>query len=205
MEQIYKEFVISFFNRTLLAFGDRSEAVGWTAGGQHIRYGDLIKTDRDIRGKEILDYGCGKGDFYHFLKSRSIPVSYTGFDINEGMIELARNKYPECTFEVFDVEEDTLTEDFDFIFLCGVFNLKIAGIDETIRSVLRKLFEHCRSTLVFNGLSAHNPRKAFDLHYAAPGELVEFAQQNLSPHVALRQGSIPYDFLLFVDRHRLRD
>jgi SAM-dependent methyltransferase len=200
MDTVYKEYVISFFNRTLRAFGDRSEAVGWAAGGQLVRYRDLLETGHDISGKKVLDYGCGKGDFYGFLKDRNIPVSYTGFDINENMINLARMKYPECMFHVLDIEEDTLSEDFDFIFLCGVFNLKIAGIDETIRTVLKKLFGHCRSTLVFNGLSAHNPRKAFDLHYVSPDDMVEFARQNLSPHVSLRQGSIPHDFTLFVDR-----
>jgi SAM-dependent methyltransferase len=196
MENIYKEYVISFFNRTLRSFGDRSEAVGWSAEGQCIRYGDLVDTGRDILGKKVLDYGCGKGDFYRFLKNRSIPVSYTGFDINESMIKLAGKKYPECVFKVFDIEEDALTEEFDYIFLCGVFNLKIPGIDKTIRTVLKKLFERCRSTLVFNGLSADDPRKAFDLHYVSPGDMVEFAIQNLS----LRQGSIPYDILLFVDK-----
>lgn len=201
MEHLYKEFVLSYFNRTLQIFGDKSEAVGWTAGRQLIRYRDMLETGRDIRGKEILDYGCGKGDFYGFLKDRNIPVSYTGFDINENMINLARIKYPECMFHVLDIEEDALSEDFDFIFLCGVFNLKIAGIDETIRTVLKKLFEHCRSTLIFNGLSAHSPRKAFDLHYVSPDDMVEFARQNLSPYVELREGSIPHDIFLFVDRH----
>ncbi|RJQ14406.1 MAG: class I SAM-dependent methyltransferase [Nitrospiraceae bacterium] len=201
MENIYKEYVISHYNRTLQLFGDRPDAVGWSSEGQLARFGDLIKTGHDIRGKKVLDYGCGKGDFYRFLKSRDIAVSYTGFDINEKLINLAKSKYPECRFEVFDIEEDTLTEDFDFIFLCGVFNLRMAGLDETVRGVLKKLFKHCRLTLCFNGLSAHTPRKAFDLHYIYPEDMVEFARQDLSPHVALGQGSIPHDIILFIHKN----
>lgn len=201
MEELCKEYVISYFDRTLRAFGDRPEAVGWSASRQLTRYGNLLETGHDIRGKKVLDYGCGKGDFYGFLRSMDISVSYTGFDINENLIDLARSKYPECRFEIFDAERDTLTETFDFIFLCGVFNLKVEGLNNTIRNVLKSLFEHCESTLAFNGLSAHTPDKAYDLHYVSPEDMVEFARQNLSPHVVLRQGTIPHEFFIFINRY----
>jgi len=199
MENLSKEYVLSYFNNTLLRFGDNPEAVGWSAERQLIRYGDLLATGHDISGKKLLDYGCGKGDFYRFLKNRDISVSYTGVDINENLISLARGKYPEVRFEIFDAERAVLREDFDFIFLCGVFNLKVAGLDETIRTVLKRLFEHCRSMLIFNGLSAHAPRKSYELHYIYPEELAEFARQTLSSRVTLRQGNIPHEFTLFVD------
>ena len=42
MESIHKEYVISYFNRTLSSFGDRPEAAGWSAGRQTIRYSDHV-------------------------------------------------------------------------------------------------------------------------------------------------------------------
>jgi SAM-dependent methyltransferase len=200
MESIYKDYVISYFNKTLQSFGDRPEAVGWSTDGQLSRFNDLLETGHDISGKKVLDYGCGKGDFYRFLKERNITVSYTGYDINENLISLAMSKYPECRFEVFDIEKDTLDEEFDFIFLCGVFNLRIAGLDNTIKKVIKRLFERCRSTLCFNGLSAHNPRKAFDLHYIYPEDLIEFALQNLSSNITLGHESLQHEFTLFIHR-----
>ena len=198
MEELYKEYVISFFDKTLQLHGDRPEGVGWSQKGQQFRFEDLLSIDNDIRGKKVLDYGCGKGDLYQFLKDENIPVSYTGFDINQNLISMAGSKFPEAEFRVFDIEEESLNEDFDYIFLCGVFNLKVAGIDETIRNVLKKLFEHCNIALAFNALSGHCLNKDFQLHYVSPGEIQEFALEELSPYAFLKEGGNSDDFTMFV-------
>jgi len=202
MDDLYKEYVISFFDKMLQMHGDRPEALRFSAKGQLIRYEALLEIGTEISGKRVLDYGCGKGDFYQFLKDKNIPVSYTGLDINENLIGIARRKFPECEFRAFDIEEDTLKEDFDYIFLCAVFNLQIEGLDETIRNVLKRLFDHCSTTLAFNALSAHDPNKDFQLHYVCPEDLREFALKNLSPYVLLKQGRIPYDFTVFINREK---
>jgi|SRR3990172_5263864 len=199
MDELAREYVISFFDRNLLLHGDRPEAVRWTAKGQLLHYQALLDIG-DIEGSRVLDFGCGKGDFYQFLKERGIRVDYTGYDINAGLISLAAGKYPEGHFRVFDSEKDEIGEDFDYIFLCGVFNLKVQGLDETIRNTLTKLFIRCRAALAFNALSSHNPRKDFELNYLSPEEMFHFAVKNLSPHVSLRHDRIPYDFTMFVYR-----
>lgn len=197
MYEISKEYVISFFDKRLLLHGDRPEAVGWSSKGQILRFQAMLDAG-DINNNKILDFGCGKGDLYRFLKDIGIQAEYTGFDINEKLISLARLKYPECDFRVFDIDKDVLYEDFDYIFLCGVFNLELAGTDETIRNTLSTLFKHCRKALAFNALSSHDPRKDFELHYVSPEELLDFALKNLSPHVSFRHDRIPYDFTMFV-------
>jgi SAM-dependent methyltransferase len=198
MDDLSKEYVVSFFSRTLHMYGDSPEAVKWSPRGQKLRFECLLEIDHDISGKKILDYGCGKGDFYQFLRDKNIPVDYTGFDINENLISLAAGKFPECRFSVFDVEKDSLNEDFDYIFLCGVFNLKLEGLVETIENVLARLFKHCRIALAFNALSSHEPHKVSELHYLSPEHMLEFAAQNLSPFVSLVHDRVPYDFSLFV-------
>lgn len=198
MDELSKEYVISLFNKNLMMHGDRPEAVGWTQEGQERRFECLLDVDDDICGRKILDYGCGKGDFYQYLKDRDIPVRYTGFDINANLVSLAAAKYPECRFSVFDIQIDSLNEDFDYIFLCGVFNLKLEGLEETIHTVLKKLFKHCKIALVFNALSDFNPGKSYELHYLSPGNIMEFAIKNLSPYVSLIHDRMPYDFTMFV-------
>lgn len=202
MEELYKEYVISFFDKLLQMHGDRPEALRYSAKGQLLRYEALLGIDTDISGKKVLDYGCGKGDFYQFLKNKNIPVSYTGFDINENLISIAKRKFPESEFKTFDIEKDILTEDFDYIFLCAVFNLKIERLDEMMQNVLKRLFDHCRTALAVNALSAHDPNKDFQLHYVYPEDLLAFALTNLSPYAVLKQGSIPYDFTLFISREK---
>jgi SAM-dependent methyltransferase len=198
MDELSKEYVISFYNNTLQLHGDRPEAVRWTSSGQAEHYRCLLEISKRIDGKKILDYGCGKGDFYQFLKENNLSVHYTGFDINEGLISLAKRKFPECVFKVFDIECDPLDENFDYIFLCGVYNLKVQGLRETIENTLKKLFNHCRIAMAFNGLSMHSPKKDFELNYISPENLFGFAVKNLSPYVTLRHDTIPYDFTIFV-------
>ncbi|MBF0565690.1 MAG: class I SAM-dependent methyltransferase [Nitrospirae bacterium] len=197
MDDLYKEYVISYFDRTVEIHGDRPEALRWSTPGQKLHYECLLDVAPDLCGK-ILDYGCGKGDLYDFLANRGLQVEYTGCDINSRLIEMAREKHPGCSFHVFDVEEEDLHEDFDYIFLVGVFNLKVDGLGKTIKNVLKKLFGHCRKALAFNALSAHCPVKSYELNYLHPEEFFKFAVQELSPYVTLRHDKIFHDFFLFI-------
>ncbi|HTZ16829.1 MAG TPA: class I SAM-dependent methyltransferase [Dissulfurispiraceae bacterium] len=200
MDELSKEYIISFFNKNLMLHGDRPEAVRWTAPGQ-TRHFEAMLDIGDIKGAKVLDFGCGKGDFYQFLKGRSISTEYTGLDINERLISTARLKHPDVDFRVFDMDKDVLQEEFDYIFLCGVFNLRIDRLDEIIRDVLKKLFACCRVALAFNALSAHNPEKDFELSYISPEEMFAFAVKELSPFVSLRHDRIAYDYTMFVYRN----
>jgi SAM-dependent methyltransferase len=199
MDSISKEYVISYFDNTLAIHGDRPEALRWNSPGQMLHYECLLDVAPEISGK-ILDYGCGKGDLYGFLASRNLQIDYTGFDINTGLIEMAKGKYPGGSFRVFDVDEEELPEDFDYIFMVGVFNLKVDGLDTTIKNVLARLFKRCRKALVFNALSEHSTVKSHELNYVYPEELFRFAVHELSPYVTLRQDKILHDFFLFIYR-----
>ncbi|MBI5664539.1 MAG: class I SAM-dependent methyltransferase [Nitrospirae bacterium] len=202
MDEISKEYVISFFDKKLMLHGDRPEAVGWSSKGQLLRFQAMLDAG-DVNNNTVLDFGCGKGDFYGFLKGRGIQVEYSGLDINEKLISLARQKYPDGDFRVFDIDKDVLDKDFDYIFLCGVFNLELAGDDEMIKSTLFTLFRHCRKVLAFNALSSRDPKKDFELHYVSPEELLDFALKNLSPHISVSHDRIPYDFTMYVRRQRV--
>ncbi|MFA5352877.1 MAG: class I SAM-dependent methyltransferase [Thermodesulfovibrionales bacterium] len=199
MDDLAKEFVIDFFNRNLMLHGDRPEALRWTRQGQLLRFEAMLDIG-DINGSKVLDFGCGKGDFSGFLKDRGIDAEYTGCDINANLISLAQRKYPDEEFLVLDIMEEDLPGEYDFIFLCGVFNLQVQGVDETIRESLRRLIRRCRKGLAFNGLSDLNPRREFELHYTSPGDILSFAVKELSPYVALRHDRVGYDFTLFVYR-----
>ena len=201
MDDLSKEYVISFFDKNLMLHGDRPEAVRWTSKGQREHYQALLDIG-DISGSKILDFGCGKGDLYAFLGERDISVDYTGYDINEKLINLAKSKFPGVDFRVFDIDRDDLTEDFDYILLCGVFNLKVEGVDDLIRRALVQLFRRCRIGLAFNALSALNPKKDFELNYTSPEELFTFTVKNLSPFVSLRHDRMAYDFTMFVYREK---
>ena len=153
MDPLGKKELLYFYNRHLKHFGDAPQAVRWTPEGQRRRYETLLKIAGDFSGKKILDFGCGKGDLYEFIKERDISINYCGIDVNENLIKLAKSKYPETEFIAVDLEESEFERVFDVIFICGVFNLRIAGIEESMKNVLKKLFRLCKEALHVNLLS----------------------------------------------------
>ncbi len=200
MDPLAKEQLLSFYNFHLKKFGDRPEALRWTPQGQLKRYHTLvdIAPAAELNNSTVLDYGCGTGDFYKFLKRRGINVKYSGVDINESFINLAKNKYPECIFRVMSADDDDLVGFYDYIFICGVFNLRVPGVQDDLQNTLVTLFKHCNKGLALNALSSHTPVKDVELHFTSPEEMVKFALENLSPSVSLRHDRIPNDFTLYV-------
>ena len=198
MDELSKEFIISFYNKRLQMFGDRPESLGWSPRGQILRFRSLLGIDKNIDGSKVLDFGCGIGDFYGYLRDKGIHVRYTGFDINDNLISKAASRYPECRFRTFDINRDDITEKFDYIFLCGVFNLKVQQLEDTIKTTLIELFKHCRIAMAFNALSAYTAKKEFELHYMYPEEMFSFAIKNLSPYIAIRHDTLLYDFTMFM-------
>jgi SAM-dependent methyltransferase len=200
MDKLEKDFLIDFYSKKLMIHGDRPESLRWTAHGQRERYNLMLEIAPSLDGAHVLDYGCGKGDLYSYLKERGINVSYTGTDINPDLISLANRKHPECNFFVMDIEEEELKETFDYIFVCGVFNNRLEGATTSLKNSIARLFGSCRKGLAATALSAHDPYKEHDLNYVMPGELVDHVVKNVTPYVTLRHDRVPYDITLFLYR-----
>ncbi len=198
MDDLSKEYIISYYNKRLQLFGNKPESLGWSPDGQISRFRSLLDIDNNITGSKVLDFGCGKGDFYGYLRERGIDVRYTGVDINEKFISIAASSYPECSFRTFDINRDDLDEEFDYIFICGVFNLKVQQLEETIKTTLITLFKHCRIAMAFNALSAYTSKKSFELNYLYPEEMFNFALKELSPYASIRHDRVLYDFTMFM-------
>jgi len=200
MDPYGKQELLSFFDRHLRDHGDTSQAVRWTPEGQRRRYEAFRGIIGGMEGKSLLDFGCGKGDFYGFLRELGVSCAYCGIDVNAGLVALARRKYPEAEFLTLDVEEISWERRFDVVVACGVFNLRIGGIRESLRETVKILFGLCRESLHVNFLSARTPRQDVELFYVDPVDLLSFALNDLSPRVTLRHGLVPDDVFLSVHR-----
>jgi SAM-dependent methyltransferase len=186
MDPLGKKELLDFYTRHLKDFGDAPQAVRWTPGGQLRRFETLLRIAGDSSGKTVLDFGCGKGDLYGFMKEKGFSPRYCGIDINKNLIELAKRKYPESEFLVMDIDETDFNRYFDIMFVCGVFNLRIAGIEESMKHILRNLFRLCTEALHVNLLTSYIPQKSAELFYVKPEEILNFAITELSRSVALQ-------------------
>lgn len=69
----------------------------------------------DLNNKKVLDLGCGNGRLYEFLTSKG--VKYTGLDLSEKLIKIAKNKYPEGSFVSGNLLNTPFKDgEFDFIY-----------------------------------------------------------------------------------------
>ncbi len=69
----------------------------------------------------IFDAGCGTGLLLDYLDIK--PENYLGWDISETMVNEARKKHPNHTFEVKDIHEQTKQKYDIVVSLFGVVNL----------------------------------------------------------------------------------
>ena len=200
MDPYGKREVLDCFGRHLRHHGDAPQAVRWTPRGQQARYEAFLELCGDLAGKTLLDFGCGKGDLYGFLRERGVACRYTGVDIHPELVSLAQAKHPEVQFLARDVEEEPLGRTFDVVVACGVFNLRVGGIQQTVESVLPLLLGSAREALHANFLTARAPRHDVELHYVDPAWLLGFAREHLSPTAEVREDLVADDVFLTVRR-----
>jgi SAM-dependent methyltransferase len=200
MDPYGRRELLDFYGRHLRHHGDAPQAVRWTERGQRLRYQAFLSVCGDLGGKTLLDFGCGKGDFHGFLRDRGVACTYTGVDIHPDLVAMARNKHPEAEFIATDIEEEPLGREFDVVVACGVFNLRVGGIRETVEAVLPLLFGCAREALHANFLSARAPSRDIELHYVDPVRLLSFARERLAPGAEVREDLVPEDIFLSVRR-----
>ena len=154
-----------------------------------------------LAGRSLLDVGCGLGDLWGYLKERGVEAEYTGVDLLDSMLDLARRHYPHATF----VAGDPFTEDpfpgrrFDVVFGSGVFNLDLGNNMEFLAWGVPRLWALAGEHLVFNLLhrrAAHHYDHCF---YYDPHEvLAVLSGMDLS--AAVIDDYLPNDFTVLCAR-----
>ena len=195
MDPISRECLNKFYDTGLSLFGDRPEALRWSAEGQRRRFELMLNEAGSLNGAAVLDYGCGKGDLLGYLLRKGVSPKYTGMDINPSLIKLAGSKYPLARFEVRDIEDEPPDEEFDYVFICGVFNNKIEDADRTMRNVISILYRRTRRALIFNALSSRTNAREYDLHLTDPVATRGFIRSELTERVTVIEEDIPGDVL----------
>lgn len=72
-------------------------------------------------GDRVLDLGCGNGRLIELFKGR--PIEYSGVDISENLIAIAKQRYPGQDFQVFDGLKTPFKDNwFDKIYCIAVLH-----------------------------------------------------------------------------------
>ncbi len=96
----------------------------------------LARKFKLARGSTAVDVGCGTGKYASYLAGAGLEA--TGVDLSPQAIRVARERFPECSFEVGDAEKLPFEDaSFDVVFSSG-----LSLLNEPDLSVLRPLMEH---------------------------------------------------------------
>ena len=91
-----------------------------------------------LHGEKILDLGCGYGFYTDYL--RSIGGDVIGVDGAQTMVDIAKEKNPDCTFMTADITQPLPFEDdsFDIVF-CNQVLMDIENVETVLKECKRVL------------------------------------------------------------------
>ncbi|MEI9949364.1 MAG: trans-aconitate 2-methyltransferase [Pseudomonadota bacterium] len=81
---------------------------------------DLLARVALEHAAHVVDLGCGPGNSTELLCERFVGATVTGTDTSEAMLESARNRLPQCHFELSDVSSWQAKDAPDLIFANAV-------------------------------------------------------------------------------------
>ena len=190
-------------------YGASPEANQWRdLATQERRFAVLTAIAPDIVESSVLDFGCGTGALYGFLRDKvGFNGSYCGVDISAASIDIARKTWPEARFEHADLLSGDTVGEFDYVLISGVFNNRLDEdwpCSSYMQDVLCTVFPLARKGLAFNAMSTYVDYQDANLCYFSPEEVFAFCKKNLSKKVVLRhdyqikEGVIPFEFAIYV-------
>lgn len=205
------EGIRDLYAGNLAAHGRDSKSVGWKDEASQLVRFDRLARVVDRRGSDagctVNDWGCGYGAMFPFLEGRfgDALAGYTGYDISQDMLDAAARSIasPRARF----VLGREVTEEADYTFVSGTFNVKLdtgdADWDLYVRDTLSAIYARSRRGLAFNLLTSYVDWKQDTLFYADPSEYFDFCKRQLSRYVTLVHDYPLYEWTILVHREPL--
>jgi len=197
------ESVSSYYAARLRQHGATPAGVDWSsAESQQLRFEQLLRLLDGTGRPTLLDYGCGYGALAQQLCATDADFSYTGFDLAESMISMARSQIEDVRCS-FTSDRNALT-DYDYTLASGIFNVRLQTDEkswhEYVASTLEAIASHSRRGFAFNMLTRYSDPHLMrdDLYYADPGRYFRLCKERYSREVALLHDYELFEFTILV-------
>lgn len=194
-----KNIIINRYRDRLEAHGPGIKALSsGTTERRDIRF-DVLNSAGDMRGKRVLDIGCGMADFHAWLDDRGIQIDYTGYDITPELIEIAASRFPNARFEIRDIQKQGIQEEFDYVVSSQTFNnvLNFQNNYEIMRDILRICYEASRTAVIVDMMTSYVDFREPHLFYYNPELIFRYAK-SLTKRVLLRHDYPAYEFAIIL-------
>lgn len=191
--------VFSYHRKMAALHGaDSSLALGWlTPRDQQIRF-EALTGIATLKGKTVLDAGCGYADLLGFLLPDNQPSHYYGIEQIPELIEEAELHYGQLE-TVTLIARNFMATDLpaaDYVFASGSLNYGSSDAAYIFKAI-SKLFECCKSGLAFNLLRYVSNT---GLLVAYEPDMILAHCRTLSNNVILKQDYDDQDFTIWMYR-----
>ena len=178
--------------------GNNVKSLGWGSQESQIRRFAIFAEIGNLKGRSVLDVGCGLGDLYGWLKKKGLDVRYTGIDVTPGMVELARQRFPTVRFRGQDLLDASLPlARHDYVLSSGIFTHRSRIPFDFLTAAIQRMFVLSKHAVAFNCLSAWAKTKEPEEFHADPLKVLSFCRK-LTPRVVLRHDYHPRDFTVYM-------
>jgi SAM-dependent methyltransferase len=161
----------------------------------------------DLRGRSVIDIGCGFADFHAFLADAGIAAtSYLGVDINPILLEVAADRFPSARYERRNVLLEPYEEPVaDIGVMLGLLNFRLEDVGnyDYAEAMMRSALAATREGLVVDFLSAERapgyPEEPVVFYYEA-GRILQ-AGLSVTSNVILKHDYPPIpqrEFMLYL-------
>lgn len=173
------------------------------ADSQKLRF-SVLTSNVDLRGKRLLDVGCGLGDLWTFLGGDDSDLDYTGVDLVEQMVTEGKRRNPGANLICADLFGETgrdmfAPQSFDVVFCSGALNLELGNNETFVPRALANMFELTRDVLAFNLLHKRATPAGGAFHPFYPGKVLEMLR-DLPCRTTVIDDYLPNDFTVICKR-----
>lgn len=201
------EEVSRYYSDKISRFGPSASGVDWNgAEGQSerfARFGPLFALAKSPLS--VIDYGCGYGELYRFLRPQFDVERYVGIDVAPAMLEAGREFLGENPAVVWADSLSSVTP-AEVVVASGTYNVKLSVDSEEwthyVLGDLKLLWQKANFGMSVNFLSdlSEVERREPRLFYAIPQGILAFCLNEISPLVFLDHAHSPWEFTVTIFR-----
>lgn len=151
----------------------------------------------DMKGCSVADIGSGFSDLYQFLKEKEWGGTYTGFEMNERSVKVARERYPETEIIEGEFLSVPVTKKYDWVIMNGSLNIAFEGIEEVAYKMIEKMYDVCNKGVSFNMATSYVDFQKGVLQHYEPEKIFKFCK-SLTRYVTLRHDYPIYSFTVYM-------
>ena len=206
LTEIERKKITELYESRYKQYGHNHKTVGWGSETDQILRFDILCKGLDLKGKSILDVGCGLGDLVPYLEIvTGGDFHYTGIDLAPALVTSAQEEFQQSNvqFKCSEMSSFSENEHYDIALLSGALNYRIEDNIGNTEIVLDKLFRITKESVAVNFLSDYvDYQEKKNFHYS-PEDMFRYAKL-LSRWVAIYHDYPLWEFTIQIHHNSIK-